>query len=164
MAIATSNMHKNISLVTGRGVVKFHQVGLLASLDSKKDYGNSGFIENAVENLHEILKVTGTVLSGYVHEKSENVVTTYVFYKADVLPARLSMGLVQEYKEFMEKNKKVTFSNASIETISINDSDEIMKFTLDDLGLGELIQEEKKEKKVEPENILAALNDFDFTL
>lgn len=163
-AIATSNMHENISLVTDRGVVKVHHVGLLAALDSKKDYGNGGFIENAVENLHETLQVTGTVFSGYVHEKSENVVTTYVFYKADVLPARLSKGLVQEYKDFIKKNEKVKFSNASIEVISINNSDEILDFTLDDLGLGEIIQEEKKEHKVEPKNILDALNDFDFTL
>ena len=68
-AIETSNMHENISLVTDKGVVKVHHVGLLAALDSKKDYGNGGFIENAVENLHETLQVTGTVFSGYVHEK-----------------------------------------------------------------------------------------------
>ena len=64
----------------------------------------------------------------------------------------------------MEKNEKVTFSNISIETISINNSNEIMNFTLDDLGLSEIIQEEKREHKVEQKNILDALNDFDFTL
>lgn len=162
--LSTSNMHENVSLLTEGGVAKVHHVGLLAALDSTKDYGNGGFIENAVESLHERLQVTGTVFSGYVNEKNEHAVTTYAFYKADVLPMRLVKGLVEEYNEFMDRNKNVTFASANIEAIEVNETDKIIDFTLDDLGLGDLVPKVQKEEKTEPKNILDALNDFDFTL
>lgn len=161
-ALATSNMHEPVQLVGGDTVAKVHHVGLLASLDSKKSYGNGSFIEAAVEHLHELLPVNGTVFSGYVQEKNESKVTAYTFYKADVLPGRLSKGLVEEYQEFMTRNKSVTYTKSSIETIQVTD-DALDNLSLDDLDLSNLLG--KKKEPSEPmtqKDIAAALQDFDF--
>lgn len=162
-AIESSNMHEPVQLTDGDTVAKVHHVGLLAALDSKKDYGNGGFIESATEHLHELLPINGTVFSGYVQEKNEGMVTAYSFYKADVLPGRLSMGLVEEYNEFIERNKKINFTTAKIESI---ESERVNEFdlSLDDLGLGDLLKsnEPTKEKDTK-EDLAAALNNFDFT-
>ena len=65
---------------------------------------------------------------------------------------------------FIERNKKVTFASTSIETIEESETDSLDGLTLDDLGLTEFLQPvaETKEKD-KKEDIVAALNDFDFT-
>lgn len=162
-AIESSNMHEPVQLTDGDTVAKVHHVGLLAALDSKKDFGNGGFIESATEHLHEMLPINGTVFSGYVQEKNEGMVTAYSFYKADVLPGRLAKGLVEEYNEFIERNKKVNFASTKIESIeSVNDND--FDISLVDLGLEDLFSEKEQVKEKETkEDLAAALNNFDFT-
>lgn len=160
-AIVTSNMHEPVQLQQGDTVAKVHHVGLLASLDSKKDYGNGGFIESATEHMHELLPINGTVFSGYVHERNEGMVTAYAFYKADVLPGRLAKGLVDEYNQFVERNKKVTYTETSIATIEVAD-DKLSGLSLDDLGL-DLFNEVPVDKEDKKEDIKAALADFDFS-
>lgn len=163
-AITTSNMHAPVELAKEGSITKVHHVGLLASIDSQKDYGNGSFIETATEYFHELLPVAGTVFSGYVSEKNERVVTAYAFYKADVLPGRLSKGLLEEYNEFIERNKSVTFASTNIEKIEDSTTDSLEGLTLEDLGLSELLNEETPAKeKDKKEDIVAALNDFDFT-
>lgn len=162
-AIAASHMHEPVQLQQDDAVAKVHHVGLLASLDSKVDYGNGGFIESATEHLHELLPINGTVFSGYVKEKNEGMATAYTFYKADVLPGRLAKGLVKEYEEFMARNKQAKYASASIESIGEVDLDELSDLSLDDLGLGNLFIEEKSKEKAVKEDITAALNDFDFS-
>lgn len=161
--IEGSNMHEPVKLKDGDAVAKVHHVGLLAALDSKKDYGNGGFIEAATEHIHGLLPINGTVFSGYVKEKSEGMVTAYSFYKADVLPGRLEKGLVEEYNEFIERNKQINFASTKIESIeSVSDND--FEISLDDLGLEDLFSEKDQVKEKETkEDLAAALNDFDFT-
>ncbi len=162
-AIESSNMHEPVQLTDGDTVTKVHHVGLLAALDSKKDYGNGGFIESATEHLHEMLPINGTVFSGYVQEKNEGMVTAYSFYKADVLPGRLSKGLVEEYNEFIERNKQINFASASIESID-SKADDDFDLSLDDLGLSDLLKSNEPTKEKESKaDLTAALNDFDFT-
>lgn len=164
MTLASSNMHSPVELVKDDGVVKVHHVGLLASIDSKKNYGNGSFIEGATEHLHELLPISGTVFSGYVREKNENMVTAYSFYKANVLPGRLVKGLVTEYKEFMERNKTTMYAGTSfIEKIEIED-DGFGDLSLEDLNLDDFLKKESAvEVKVEKKDIASALKDFDFS-
>lgn len=161
-----SNLHEPLELVRtvdgGQEVAKVHHVGLLAAIDTKKDYGNGAFIERAVEELHEMLPITGTVFNGYISEKNDDLVTVYSFYKADALPARLEKGLVEEYEEYMKRNQSIKFGSANIESINSSDS-ETDKLSLADIGLDDLFNEEKPVKeKASKDDIAAALKDFDF--
>lgn len=162
-SIEGSNMHEPVKLKDGDAVAKVHHIGLLAALDSKKDYGNGGFIEVATEHIHDLLPINGTVFSGYVKEKNEGMVTAYSFYKADVLPGRLEKGLVEEYNEFIERNKQVNFASTKIESIEdVSDND--FDISLGDLGLEDSFSEKEPVKEKETkEDLAAALNDFDFT-
>lgn len=166
-AIITSNMHAPVELTNKNKVVKVHHVGLLASLDSKKDYGNGSFIETATEYFHELLPINGTVFSGYVKERNESMVTAYSFYKAEVLPGRLVKGLVEEYKEFMERNAKAEYAASSIEKIEAPD-DGLGNLPIN-LDLSDLLDTSNKtlelDDKAKPgkDEIAAALKDFDFS-
>lgn len=166
-SLTNSNLHEPLELLKEEdgktSVSKVHHVGLLATIDYKKDYGNGSFIESATDHLHETLPINGTVFSGFVKEKNEGMVTVYSFYKADALPGRLSKGLLEEYNEFIERNKSVTFASTNIEAIEDSTVDSLDGLTLEDLGLSDLLNEEKSIKeKAKNEDIIAALNEFDF--
>lgn len=159
-ALSKSHLHGHVNLVNKEGKVsQVHHVGLLAIMDRSKNFGNGSFIENAVEDLHEILPVSGTVFSGYIEENNNENVTVYTFYKARVLPERLEKGLVEEYKQYMEENKKLTFTTANIQTITEKSKIDIDAFA--DIGI-DLLPEEQEEINTE-QSIEDQLKGFDFS-
>lgn len=160
-AVMTSCMHAPIELVSEQSLFKVHHLGLLASIDSKKDYGNGSYMDAASEYVLNNVPIVGTIFNGYVQEKNESTVTAYVFYKADALPQRLARGLVEEYNEYVTSIKQVTFKSASIAEIKENEVDLFGGAALSNLGLEDLNSTETK--KEQPADILAALDDFDFT-
>ncbi|MEC1177314.1 cell division protein FtsZ [Metasolibacillus meyeri] len=160
-ALSKSHLHGHVNLVNKEGEVsQVHHVGLLAILDRSKDFGNGSFIENAVENLHEILPVSGTVFSGYIEESNNENVTVYTFYKAKVLPERLEKGLVEEYEQYMKENKELHFTAATIRTIQ-EDAAQIDADAFADIGI-DLLAEEPQEVKKET-SIEEQLEGFDFS-
>lgn len=159
----TNCMHDPIEIQSENGFAKLHHMGLLASIDSKKDYGNGSFMEAATEVAYEHLPFTGTIFNGYVQEKNESKVTTYVFYKADALPKRLSKGLAQEYNEYISAIKEANFTSVGIEKIEENNLDLLEEVTLSELGLDDFISAEPAKDGEDPTDILAILDDFDFT-
>lgn len=163
--LVEGNLHAPVQLVRDDVVTKVHHVGLFAVIDSKGDYGNGAFIEAATENLHATLPINGTVFSGYISDKNDGMVTAYSFYKADALPERLEKGLVEEYNEFIERNKQVNFASTSIESIEGEKDNGPDDLSLDDLGLGDLFNEKQPaaKEKATKDDLAAALNDFDFT-
>lgn len=160
-SLKSSNLHGNVNLVNKDGEVsKVHHVGLLGVIDKSKSFGNGAFLENAVDELHENLPISGTVFSGYVEENNNNKVTVYSFYKASVLPERLETGLVEEYEQYIVENKQLKFADVTIQTIDADsifvDSDEFA-----DIGINlfdEKDSEEKSELSVED-----PLKGFDFS-
>lgn len=160
-ALAKSHLHGHVNLVNKDGEVsQVHHVGLLAVLDRSKDFGNGAFIENAVEELHEMLPVSGTVFSGYVEESNNENVTVYTFYKASVLPERLEKGLVEEYEEFIRENKELHFTAATIQTIQENVT-QIDADAFADIGIDLLA--EKPEVAKQESSIEDQLKGFDFS-
>ncbi|WP_028393938.1 FtsZ/tubulin family protein [Bacillus cihuensis] len=148
-----SNLHQPIDvtekLEDGSIVAKkVHHVGLLAILDEKKDLGNGGFLEDAQTHVHEILPVNGTVFSGFLKEKNDFKASIYTFYKVDGLPARLEQGLVNEYNEFMEKNKKRVYKDTTLQSIQRDDDDDFdLDLDLADFGMAPSTSDKNNSKK-----------------
>lgn len=160
-ALSKSHLHGNVNLINKEGEVsQVHHAGLLAIIDRSKDFGNGAFIENAVEELHEMLPISGTVFSGYIEESNNENVTVYTFYKAKVLPERLEKGLVEEYQQYMKENKELQFTAATIQTIQ-EDATQIDAEAFADLGI-HLLSEEQEEVKNEL-SIKDQLDGFDFS-
>lgn len=157
-----SNLHGAVPLVKNDTVSKVHHVGLLAVV-AEDDFGNGGFLETAVENLHQVLPIEGTVFPGYIKDGKTDVITVYSFYKADALPERLEKGLVAEYNEYIERNRKFKFASASIQTIDKKPEDGLSGLTLDDLGLDDLLGDASTNKKEDKEKDLETeLDNFEF--
>lgn len=154
--IVSNSMHDPIELISKDGFTKVHHIGLLASIDSKEDYGNGSYMDSAIEYALENVPVMGTAFSGYVQEKNESMVTAYVFYKAQALPKRLAEGLVEEYNDYISNIKQANFMSANIAEIE-EDEDDFLG------DLSDLVPSKMAKKKEEPVDILAALDDFDFT-
>lgn len=160
-SLENSNLHGNVNLVNKDGeVTQVHHVGLLAVIDKSKDFGNGSFIENAVEELHATLPISGTVFAGYVEENNNENVTIYTFYKAGVLPERLEKGLVEEYEQYKKENKELNFTKATIKTIE-TDSTQTDTDAFADIGIN-LFDDVKEEKDTEL-SVEDQLQGFDFT-
>lgn len=161
LALAKSHLHGHVNLINKESEISHvHHVGLLAVLDQSKSFGNGAFIENAVEELHERLPISGTVFSGYIEENNNENVTVYTFYKANVLPERLEKGLVEEYEQYMKENKELIFASATIQTIEVKSTQiDIAAFADIDIDLFPEEQEEtKKDLSIEDQ-----LKGFDFS-
>ncbi|EPD0733710.1 hypothetical protein ACR45P_004449, partial [Shigella flexneri] len=67
-------------------------------------------------------------------EQNDFSVTVYTFFKAEAFPKRLAKGLVEEYNEFKERQKQITYMSQGIEQISETNEE-------DDFDLSELAAE-----------------------
>ncbi|MGM9986225.1 MAG: cell division protein FtsZ [Bacillaceae bacterium] len=146
-----SSFHQPISLArqdeNGNFVAsKIHNFGMLAVLDQQKDFGDS-FIDDAKVDISDNLPINGIVYNGYIVSKNDYNASVYTFFKTDALPARLAKGLVEEYKEYQEKNSKFTYQKSAIAGIETEEDDEGFDFDLD--GLMELPEEPEKEAETE---------------
>lgn len=137
-SLTQNNLHAPLQLVRreeGRSITKkVHHVGILSILDGSKDFDGGAFLDEATNYLHDQLPINGTVFTGYINAKNDFNATTYTFYKVDGLPERLEKGLVDEYKEFMERNREFHYEQAEIQSIN---SDELnnFNFDLEELGI-----------------------------
>lgn len=142
-ALKENSLHDPIALKdTGdngqTSFAKVHHIGLLGVLDKQLERFGSSFLDEAKNELIEQLPLNGTVFSGYLTEKHDYKATAYTFFKAEALPQRLSKGLVSEYEEFIQKQKKVSFKDEQIARISTNDDDHIdLDIDLAELGIDE---------------------------
>jgi tubulin-like protein CetZ len=104
---------------------KVHHVGLLAVIDPKLAQLGSAFLDQAKDEITDALPLDGTVFSGYLEEKNKFNATVYTFFKAQALPTRLSKGLVKEFEEYKEKQRKVTFKSETIQQIAAAQEEDI---------------------------------------
>jgi hypothetical protein len=163
-----SNLHQPIALTEEEdgSIVskKVHHVGLLAILDEKKDVGNGGFLEDAQTYLHDVLPVNGTVFSGYLKEKNDYKASIYTFYKVDGLPARLEQGLVNEYNEYMEKNRKRIYKDTTLQSIKRDDEDDFeLDLDLSDFGMGISPSDSSNSKDLVAPSLDDLLDDINFS-
>jgi len=132
-----NNLHAPLQLVReedGKSFTKkVHHVGILTIIDGQKDIDGGAFLDEVKEYLHQQLPINGTVFDGYINTKNDFNATTYTFYKVDGLPERLEKGLVEEYKEYMERNSNFQYEQAEIASIN---SDEENNFNFDFTELG----------------------------
>ena len=163
-SIQGSVLHQPIQLKEENGqVAKVHHVGLLGVLDQSKPVG-SAFIDDARVEIANYLPLKGTVFTGYLEEKNDFSVSVYTFFKANALPERLAVGLVQEHNSFMEKHQSIQFKDASITSIEAV-ADEDFDIDLSDFGI-EIDSPETKStnnnKKVE-EDMDITLDEIDLS-
>jgi len=165
-ALSQNSLHDPIELKESAadGTTKFakvHHVGLFGVLDKKLENMGSAFLDEAKNELIEKLPLNGTVFSGYLQEKHDFKVTAYTFFKAEALPKRLAKGLVEEYEDFIQKQKAVSYREESIARIQV-DEDEHLDLDLDlsELGL-DMAQIEAAAAKEEEEEI--DLDNLDFS-
>ncbi|MFJ7954309.1 cell division protein FtsZ [Lysinibacillus sp. NPDC096418] len=166
-SLQKSNLHGKVNLIANNEAVsKVHHVGLLGIIDKSKEsekFGRGSFIDNAAEKVHDVLSISGssTVFRGYVNEDNSNNVSVYSFYKAEVLPERLEKGLVKEYEQYIENDKKLKFAEVEIEKIQAHSTTDTDAFA--DLGI-DLFEDEPKDKVEEKENSTKEkFADFDFS-
>src|SRR5690606_4810053 len=115
---------------------KVHHVGLLAVLAPDKQISSS-FMDTAKAAVINELPINGTVFNGYIVDKNNRKASVYTFFKTDALPLRLSKGLVNEYYEYIDRQRQDVYKDTSIEAIAApNEEDEFdMYFDLADLGI-----------------------------
>lgn len=130
-----NSFHDPIELINPETnqMAKIHHIGILAIIDSKLKVGSS-FIDDARDEIINKLPLNGTVFSGYIEEQNDFSVTVYTFFKAEAFPKRLAKGLVEEYNEFKERQKQITYMSHGIEQISETNEE-------DDFDLSELAAE-----------------------
>ncbi|RJG21335.1 cell division protein FtsZ [Paenibacillus thiaminolyticus] len=115
---------------------KVYHVGMLAIIPPELNSFGSSFIDDAKDEISQQLRIQGTIFSGYLIRKNNYNVTAYTIYKTDALPSRLSRGLVEEYTEFMEKQKETQFKESgAIQQIAATNED-YLDFELDEMDLG----------------------------
>ncbi len=161
-----SAFHQPLDLVNkdeegNMSAAKVYHAGLLSVLAKDKSFG-SGFMDSTKAAVVEELPIKGTVFSGYLVGNNDFQVSAYSFFKTDALPTRLSKGLVNEYQEFMEKQRKISFKQDSIQSIAAgldDDSDDL------DLDLGEFgFDEEEVKPNKEGKGAYLDIDDVDLEL
>ncbi len=165
-----NNLHAPLQLVReedGKSFTKkVHHVGILTIIDGQKDIDGGAFLDEVKEYLHQQLPINGTVFDGYINTKNDFNATTYTFYKVDGLPERLEKGLVEEYKEYMERNRNFQYEQAEIASIN-SDEENNFNFDFSELGIenpfGEPEESSVEQKPSEDsgptaEELFAALN------
>src|SRR5690606_24828192 len=83
------------------------------------------------------LPINGTVFNGYIVDKNNRKASVYTFFKTDALPLRLSKGLVNEYQEYIERQRQYVYKDSAIESIAATNEEEDFDMDLDlaDLGI-----------------------------
>lgn len=160
-SLVSNKYHDAIRINSEQGgdseIAKVYHLGILAILPPEMQKLGSAFIDQAKTEIIKSITLDGTVFSGYLVANNNYKVTAYTFYKVSDLPARLVKGLVEEYKEFMQKRNNVQFKTAEIERIEAEEEVYDLDFNI----LGDDTKKPNKEKSVE-EN-LKAIMDIDFT-
>jgi len=115
---------------------KVHHVGLLAVLAPDKQISSS-FMDTAKAAVINELPINGTVFNGYIVDKNNRKASVYTFFKTDALPLRLSKGLVNEYQEYIERQRQYVYKDSAIESIAATNEEEDFDMDLDlaDLGI-----------------------------
>lgn len=165
-SLNSNNFHDPIQLEgqTEQGeqiYTKVFHVGLLGVIPPDLKALGSSFIDDAKNEISERLPLQGTIFSGYLNENNNYKATLYTFYKADALPTRLSKGLVAEYNEFMEKQRKISYKSEGIEQIAAAEEEyEFDSDILTDLGID--ISEPKRENESSTQDDID-IEDMDFS-
>lgn len=164
-ALTENSLHDPIAIKVsdenGERYAKVHHVGLLGVLDKKVNEMGSAFLDEAKNELIDKLPLNGTVFSGYLQEKNDFKVTAYTFFKAEALPKRLATGLVNEYDEFMQKQRAISYRQDSISKIA-NGDDEHLDLDLDLSELGLDMNEIEAAAAMEDDEV--DLDNLDFSL
>src|SRR5690606_24496275 len=106
-SIKGSIFHEPVQLINKNGeLAEIYDVGLISIFDKSKENAiGTAFTDNAkvqVQNSPDLF-ITGQIFSGYLAEPDYNLGTVYTFFKTKALPKRLTLGLAEEYEEFMRK-------------------------------------------------------------
>lgn len=125
---------------------KVHHVGLLAVLAPDKQISSS-FMDTSKTAVINEVPINGTVFNGYIVDKNNRKASVYTFFKTDALPLRLSKGLVNEYKEYMERQRQFVYKDSAIESIAATSEEEDFDMDLDLADLGIDLGEETVETK-----------------
>lgn len=143
---------------------KVHHVGLLAVLAPDKKIPSS-FMDISKKSITEELPINGTVFNGYLVENNNRKAIVYTVFKTEALPNRLAKGLVEEYNEFLERQRKFVYKNSAIASIAATSEEDDFEMDLDlsDLGidLGEEDTTETQQSKDENFDIDIDSLDFD---
>lgn len=161
--LENNSLHDPIAIKedNGQGEMKYakvHHVGLFGVLDKKLENMGSSFLDEAKNELIEKLPLSGTVFSGYLQEKHDFRVTAYTFYKVEALPKRLAKGLVEEYQDFIDKQKNINYREDAIAKIE-TEEDENLDIDLDlkELGLDmehiEAAAAQEEEEEIDLDNL-----------
>jgi len=148
---------------------KIYHAGLFAIVDNKHKYGKGAFIETAKERFNNnfITSEDSSVFSGFIENNNDGKISVYVFFKADALPERLEIGLVQEYEEFKKRQQEISFAETNIQQIE-KENDSNFAISLEDLGidnadLGDLLGESAEVEEKDTEKIDELLNNIDLS-
>ncbi|RED76101.1 cell division protein FtsZ [Cohnella phaseoli] len=143
-----------------KSYAKVFHVGLLAIIPPELNHIGSSFIDDAKEEISSRLPLQGTIFSGFLNEHNQYNATIYTFYKAEALPTRLSIGLVEEYEEFMKKQQKIRFKTEGISQIAVAAEE----FDFDDIDmLSEMGIEIKDSDITDSSDTPEVDEDFDFS-
>lgn len=171
-SIKGSIFHEPVQLINKNGeLAEIYDVGLISIFDKSKENAiGTAFTDNAkvqVQNSPDLF-ITGQIFSGYLAEPDYNLGTVYTFFKTKALPKRLTLGLAEEYEEFMRKKRQVKTMNTSIKNISQEDSgasdlDFDVDKLLSELGFDESGEDTKNQEETQKTNddYLEELKDID---
>lgn len=166
-SIKGSTLHQPVELLEkqedGSFVAsKVHHVGLLAVIAPDKDIPSS-FMDISKKSVTEELPINGTVFNGYLVERNHRKGIVYTVFKTEALPTRLAKGLVEEYNDFLERQRKFVYKSSAIESIAAASDDEDFDMDLDinDLGI-DLGEDPKKETTSNDENFDVDIDSLDF--
>ncbi len=167
-SIKGSLLHEPVELVEkqedGQLIAsKVHHLGLLAVIAPDKKIPSS-FMDQSKKAVIDDLPLSGTVFNGYLEEKNNRKASVYTFFKTEGLPSRLVKGLVEEYKEYREKQQKIAFKNSAIESIAAtteDDEDFDMDLDLSEFGI-DLGEDDTKDSSQDDEVDLVDIDSLDF--
>ncbi|NRD80818.1 cell division protein FtsZ [Bacillus sp. BRMEA1] len=166
-SIKGSNLHQPVELMEKQDdgsyiASKVHHVGLLAVLSPDKKIPSS-FMDISKKSVTEELPINGTVFNGYLVENNNRKGIVYTVFKTEALPNRLAKGLVEEYNEFMERQRKFVYKNSAISSIAATTEDDEFDMDLDlsDLGI-DLGEDEKVENEKKDDNFDIDIDSLDF--
>lgn len=166
-AIKGSILHQPVELMEKQDdgsyvASKVHHVGLLAVVAPDKKISSS-FMDISKKSITEELPINGTVFNGYLVENNNRKGIVYTVFKTEALPNRLAKGLVEEYNEFLERQRKFIYKNSAIASIAATSEDDEFDMDLDlsDLGI-DLGEEPKKESQTKDENFEVDIDSLDF--
>jgi len=167
-SIAGSILHQPVELLEKQedgtmAALKVHHVGLLAVLAPDKQIPSS-FMDISKKSITDNLPITGTVFNGYLVERNHRKGIVYTMFKTEALPNRLAKGLVEEYNEFLERQRKFVYKNSAIASIAATteEDDFEMDLNLSDLGIDLGEEEAELDKTINNDDFDVDIDNLDF--